>query len=199
VSTFRWGAITQLSPLRVQLDGDPAALPLVPDCLIDPLTLAIGDRVRCERFKRRVIVHGRAGGVRMIPITAFTPVLGSITIGNGTIVARAALSGPVLIVDLNITAGSTTAITGQITCALPFGLSMSGINGRTQLGHGTFYDISAGAAFELAVAATDLSTLTLVAVNTSATYGYKVGTSSSVPVPIDTSDLVLMHAVVAVI
>lgn len=61
MSRFTWGTVTAVSPLRVQLDGDPAALPLVPDTLVQGML--VGDRVRCELTdSRRVVVHGRARG-----------------------------------------------------------------------------------------------------------------------------------------
>jgi hypothetical protein len=50
--------VTQVSPLRVQLDGDSAPLPNAPDSLVASLT--VGNRVRCElTTNRAVIVHGR--------------------------------------------------------------------------------------------------------------------------------------------
>lgn len=62
MTEFRWGRITDTDPLRVRLDGDSTALPYTPDSLIDPLMLAVGDRVRCEWSELRVIVHGRQAG-----------------------------------------------------------------------------------------------------------------------------------------
>jgi len=64
-----WATVTQASPLRVQLDGDPGALSLTPDTLV--YGLQVNDRVRVEldtnsdaTFKaRRVVVIGKAGGV----------------------------------------------------------------------------------------------------------------------------------------
>lgn len=61
-STFTWGTVTALGPLRVKLDGDSAAIPVTPDCLVDPLTLAVSTRVRCELTNNRLVVHGVAGG-----------------------------------------------------------------------------------------------------------------------------------------
>lgn len=59
--TFRWGRVVEVDPLMVLLDGDTA--PLRPsDTLIDPETLSLQDRVRCEMSMLRLIVHGRAGG-----------------------------------------------------------------------------------------------------------------------------------------
>lgn len=59
---FTWGTVTSVGPLRVKLDGDTAALPFEPDSLIDPSTLAPGDRLRCELAANRLIVHGKSGG-----------------------------------------------------------------------------------------------------------------------------------------
>lgn len=62
ITSFKWGTITALTPLAVKLDGDTTALSLVPDCLIDPQTLVVGDRVRVELSLRKAIIHGKSGG-----------------------------------------------------------------------------------------------------------------------------------------
>lgn len=63
MSGFVWGSVTAISPLRVRLDGDTAALPFTPDSLIDPRRFAVGNRVRCELSGRRLVIHGAAGGL----------------------------------------------------------------------------------------------------------------------------------------
>ena len=60
--TFTWATVTAVNPLAIKLDGDSAALGLIPDSLVDPLSLTVGDRVRVEQSLRRVVVHGRSGG-----------------------------------------------------------------------------------------------------------------------------------------
>lgn len=60
---FKWASVTAISPLRVKLDGDTAALPFVPDSLVDPAGLVVADRVRCELSNRRVVIVGRSQGV----------------------------------------------------------------------------------------------------------------------------------------
>lgn len=62
MSRFTWATVTQVSPLRIQLDGDPAALLITPSSLVDTAALAVSDRVRVEMADNRVIVHGRYGG-----------------------------------------------------------------------------------------------------------------------------------------
>jgi microcystin-dependent protein len=63
VTAFVWATVTAVSPLRVRLDGDTTALTFTPDSLIDPLSLAVGSRVRCEISERRVVIHGTTGGL----------------------------------------------------------------------------------------------------------------------------------------
>jgi len=63
VTAFVWATVTAVSPLRVRLDGDTTALAFTPDSLVDPLSLAVGSRVRCEISERRVVIHGTAGGL----------------------------------------------------------------------------------------------------------------------------------------
>ena len=60
---FIWATVTSITPLRVRLDGDTAALPFTPDSIVDPAALIVNDRVRCEIDARRVIIHGRSGGI----------------------------------------------------------------------------------------------------------------------------------------
>lgn len=62
ITSFKWGTITALTPLAVKLDGDSAALSLIPDTLVDPTTLWVGARVRVELSLRRVVIHGVNNG-----------------------------------------------------------------------------------------------------------------------------------------
>lgn len=62
IPSFKWATVRSISPISVQLDGDPAPLALIPDCLVDPASLAIGNRVRVELSKRKVVIHGRNNG-----------------------------------------------------------------------------------------------------------------------------------------
>lgn len=58
IPTFKWGTITGVNPIRVKLDGDSAALALIPDSINGEYLT--GDRVRVELSKNRVIIHGTA-------------------------------------------------------------------------------------------------------------------------------------------
>lgn len=61
-STTTWGTVTAISPLRVKLDGDAAAPAFTPASLVDPLLLAVSDRVRLELYDGRMLIIGRSGG-----------------------------------------------------------------------------------------------------------------------------------------
>lgn len=62
MTSFKWATVTGTVPLAIQLDGDSSPLALIPDSLIDPLSLTVGDRVRVELSVRKVVVHGAANG-----------------------------------------------------------------------------------------------------------------------------------------
>lgn len=80
----RWATVTQASPLRIRIDGDPDPLPITPDTLV--AGLLVGDRVRLEMatnndpaFRgRRAIITGRAGGVVIqgVPAGVYLPFAG---------------------------------------------------------------------------------------------------------------------------
>lgn len=59
----RWGTITQLSPLRVKLDGDDTALPVTPASLVNVAQLTVNARVWTIMNGRQLVVCGVWGGV----------------------------------------------------------------------------------------------------------------------------------------
>ena len=62
ITSFKWATVTGINPLAIRLDGDTAALALIPDSIIDPLLLALSDRVRVELSLRKVVIHGSSNG-----------------------------------------------------------------------------------------------------------------------------------------
>lgn len=69
---FVWATVTATNPLQVQVDGDASALRFTPDSLIDPLTLLVSDRVRCEWNGTNLLIHGAANAVAAhIPVGKF--------------------------------------------------------------------------------------------------------------------------------
>lgn len=76
MTSFKWATVTAVPPtaLAIKLDGDTVALALVPDSLVDPTQLLVGDRVRVELSVRKCIIHGKAnegaipGEVKMMAV-----------------------------------------------------------------------------------------------------------------------------------
>lgn len=62
LTSFKWATVRGTDPLSIQLDGDPAPLALIPDTLVDPRELSVGNRVRVELTMRKVVIHGRSNG-----------------------------------------------------------------------------------------------------------------------------------------
>jgi len=81
-SSWRWGTVTQLSPLRVRLDGDSSALSVTPDLLTS--RVAGGSRVLVQIVGRRAIVHGPEG--LYDAWISYTPILraGGTALGYGS-------------------------------------------------------------------------------------------------------------------
>lgn len=97
-----WATVTQVSPLRIQRDGDDAALPITPDSLIP--APPVGTRVWVVQTGRRITVVGMPAGPdaaladpRHIPVlagfstitaTAWTTVgaTGDVTVVRSTLV-----------------------------------------------------------------------------------------------------------------
>lgn len=107
---FTWGTVTAINPLRIQLDGDTVALPITPDSLVDPLTLAVADRVRVEMSVRRAVIVGRSQGTYAGPWVPFTFTVTNLTIGNGTVAASSRKVGGMRHIKVDIVFGSTTSM-----------------------------------------------------------------------------------------
>ena len=59
-STWTWGVVTAVAPLRVRLDRDDDALDITPKSLA---VVAVGDTVWCQLYgtsSKQLIVHGKA-------------------------------------------------------------------------------------------------------------------------------------------
>ena len=57
-----WAQVTQVSPVRVQLNGDTSPLPYEPPTAIDAAFLALDDMVMVERVDSLYVIVGRAAG-----------------------------------------------------------------------------------------------------------------------------------------
>jgi len=77
VTSWSWGTVTGLSPVRVLLDGDSVALPFKPVLLVSETALAVGTRVWCQTENHRLIVVGLPGGPAQIGAASASVVLGA--------------------------------------------------------------------------------------------------------------------------
>lgn len=117
---------------------------------------------------------------------SFTPTLTNVTLGNGTATGYKKKVGRTVFFWVQVTLGSTSAITGGIRVDLPETASAAGAGGFDV----SFYDDSAGAATGYFVGAAIMETtyVALRAVGTAATYGGMTGLSSTIPFTWTTSD-----------
>lgn len=77
------------------------------------------------------------------PWTAYTPALGGIVLGNGTLAARYALAGKMVHWSVTLTFGTTTSFVGNFQIGLPPGASTrAGLKGRSPLGRAVLFDSS---------------------------------------------------------
>lgn len=83
-STFRWATLTDLSPLRVRLDGESVELPITPECLVHPSVLTEGARVWVQLFGSRLLIHGVHLGGTVTPIVAVD--IGGVILWSGGII-----------------------------------------------------------------------------------------------------------------
>jgi len=111
---------------------------------------------------------------------AYTPTFTNFTLGNGTInVARWAQSGKMVHVYGQVTLGSTSSVTGNITLSLPATASSS-IVGINCVGNVTFGDDGVGS-FGGFARLQSTTTLRLDVLGASGTYTNILGTSATVP------------------
>lgn len=114
--SWRWATVTQVSPLRVRLDGDTTALDLTPDSLL-VLPPVVGQRVHVHMVDRSLVVVGAPASSTGAWAT-YTPTITGLTLGNGTVDAQYAQIGRTVHVGVTITLGSASTM-GSLAVSLP--------------------------------------------------------------------------------
>lgn len=120
LTSFKWATVTAINPIEIRLDGDTAALDLIPDSLLDPMELKVGSRVRVELSLRKVVIHGKSGGgLGATPVGAGMAFYGSVApsgwlICNGAPVSRTTYSALFLVIGTTYGSGD-----GSTTFNLP--------------------------------------------------------------------------------
>jgi hypothetical protein len=138
-----------------------------------------------EALESKVAIGNTSIGI----YSSFTPTLGQITIGNGTIETKYCQVNNFVHYYGKITFGSTTVFTGtNANFSLPLTADVPAINTSTAMGKSYFYDTSAGTFFA-GVPALANSTTVYGGVNTAnGTYVQWAGWSSTTPFTWATGD-----------
>jgi len=121
---------------------------------------------------------------------SYTPTPTNLAPGNGTLVGRYARVGKLIHVVIELTAGTTTSISGGVSFALPV-TPASALNAAD--GVGVFRDNSTGDTFSL-LALIAGGVILPRAVNAAGTYASAVAVATTAPVAIGSGDTIYLHA-----
>ena len=126
--------------------------------------------------------------------TSYTPTLGSITIGNGSLSFAYTQMGKTVILRGLITLGSTSSVGTNPTFTLPVNNNTTGMSqNATPLGHTTYIDSGTNEVHGRAVW-NGASVLLLQAINVAGTYPVPATISSTVPFTWTTDDSISIIA-----
>ncbi len=119
---------------------------------------------------------------------SFTPTRTNITISNGTETSKYYRIGKTIIWHYNLTFGSSTSVSGDLTLSLPATSVAYGGAGASTLGAAGLFDSSAGRVFQAQAQWNNTTTVVIRPQASDLTYGYFVQASSTVPFTWATSD-----------
>jgi hypothetical protein len=124
--------------------------------------------------------------------TAYTPTLTNLTLGNGTITARYAVSGKVLFVRITVTRGSTTSFGNTPQMSLPSGITTphqagfsAGVGSSGSIGGNTYL-------FQTILYSS--STLAVAAENAASTYSRLTYITNTIPATWEAGDVFVINA-----
>ena len=121
------------------------------------------------------IYNGTAWIVFDTKITTYTPTFTNFTLGNGTLSqSRYWKLGKIVYLHIDVTLGSTSAVTGQIIWSLP-----STAHGSPHIGQGEY--TVAGSAYLGTVRTATATTMAAWVTNTAGTYAVRTATSATIP------------------
>jgi hypothetical protein len=120
------------------------------------------------------------------PWVAYSPTISGLTLGNGTISTRYQAIGKTYILNITVTLGSTSAITGDLRFALPTSAN------KFSAGSTWLEDVSVGVYTGTALINT--TDIYVRATATNATYGTTSNLSSTVPFTWATGDNIIVQA-----
>jgi hypothetical protein len=119
-------------------------------------------------------------GSGLLAWTSYTPTFNNFTLGNGTITyAKYAKLGKIVLLEVSVTLGSTSSVSGRIGVSLPVtasaGAAGNRVTGSVQLAAG------AGTSSVGSTAIANSTQIDFYAVNTAGTYAVVANTSATVP------------------
>lgn len=120
---------------------------------------------------------------------SYTPTLGGITLGNGTLVGKWFRAGRFIKFKVKLTFGSTTSVSGAMTIGLPVAYA-DGTD--AEVFAALLYDASANQRYPAKSQAITTSTVSINAINAAGTYLVEAATSSTVPFTWTTSDILIV-------
>jgi hypothetical protein len=137
-----------------------------------------------------VIGDGSAGQfIHMGAWKTYTPTLGSITVGNGTLSAKYTKIGKAVIGKISFTLGSTSSVSGTITATLPLtAVSIGTVADVPPVGNFSAYDATGSLYFGLCVFE-NTTTLRPHIINASGTYAVQSVINATVPFTWTTGDV----------
>ena len=128
------------------------------------------------------------------PWRSWTPSWTNVTVGNGTVVAAYSQTGKTVNFHLRFTLGSTSSISGSITFSPPVAplaeLYLAATEGYV-FGNVKFLDAATAAYLGYLQFGTGSTNISILALNTAASYGQQSTTSSTIPFTFGTSDIIV--------
>jgi hypothetical protein len=119
--------------------------------------------------------------------TAYTPTFTNLTVGNGTLDCQWFRSGRFVSFKVKLTFGSTTSVSGDITCSLPVAYADG-----TELEclPAMLFDASAGTRFLAQTGAVSTTTFSIRPIAAGGTYASQTVASATIPFTWTTSDII---------
>lgn len=136
----------------------------------------------------QVLTAAQMNGIGEATI-AYTPTLGGITIGNGTVAAYYTRVNKIVYGSVYITLGSTSAITTTVTFTLP--VTAAANSAGLLMGNGYFFDNSAGETYLGVSFRTNTTTCTPFVAFAGNPYLVRSVINATVPVAFGTNDLLV--------
>jgi hypothetical protein len=121
--------------------------------------------------------------------TAYTPTLGGITIGNGTVAAYYTRVNKLIYGSISISLGSTSSITTTVTFSLP--VTAAANSAGLLMGNGYYFDTSTGETYLGVSFRSNTTTCTPFVSNANSTYLVRSIINATVPVVFGNGDLLV--------